>query len=257
MMYLNKIAIIAYYTFREIIKSRVLLNTLILGLVLLFTTYVALSFTYGSPERVTLDFGMGMLSLSSVGIAIFMGVGLLSKEIESRTAYMIISRPVKRSAFILGKLLGLGSILTLNIFILSSFTLFLYFFVGGEFQPLILWTILFTILESLLVLFIVALFSLLSGQAISVIMTIGLYVSGHAIHSAKEALADKSIVLNTLLEAYHYILPGFYKLNIKDFLLYQKELPYMYLLNIFTYGVIYSVALILLSVIIFERKNLD
>ena len=87
---LRKIAIVAAYTFRE--------------------TYVATEFTYGVPERVALDFGLGMLSLSSLSISLFLGVSLLSKEIESRTVYMVISRPVPRFAFIIGKILGLSGI---------------------------------------------------------------------------------------------------------------------------------------------------
>ena len=115
MIDLKKIYTIAYYTFSEIIKSRILINVAILGLGLMILTYVAFSFTYGEASRVALDFGLGMLSLSSVGIAIFIGVGLLSKEIENRTVYMIISRPVPRYCFILGKILGLMGILILNI----------------------------------------------------------------------------------------------------------------------------------------------
>ena len=101
---LRKLYVIAYYTFREILKSNILVNVAILGLGLMLVTYVAFSFTYGEASRVALDFGLGMLSLSSVGIAIFIGVGLLSKEIENRTVYMIISRPVPRYIFILGKI---------------------------------------------------------------------------------------------------------------------------------------------------------
>ena len=127
---LSKISTIAKYTFREIIKSKILVNVLILGIVLLGATYVAFSFTYGEPARVALDFGLGMLTLSSVGIAIFIGVGLLSKEIESRTVYMIISRPVPRYAFITGKLLGLAGVLILNILLLTALTLSLYFLTG-------------------------------------------------------------------------------------------------------------------------------
>src|SRR5690606_26795267 len=118
-------------------KSKILYNILFLGIGLLVVTYIAQQFTYGAPSRVALDFGIGVLSLSSVGIAIFMGVGLLSKEIENRTVYMIISRPVKRSSFVLGRILGLNFILLLNILILAALTLMVYFFTGGVIQPLI------------------------------------------------------------------------------------------------------------------------
>ena len=133
---LKNIKTIASYTFQEVLKSKVLYNIMFLGIGLLIVTYVAQQFTYGAPSRVALDFGVGALSLSSVGIAIFMGVGLLSREIENRTVYMIVSRPVKRSSFVLGRILGLNMILVLNILILSILTLLVYFLTGGSMNPL-------------------------------------------------------------------------------------------------------------------------
>src|SRR4051812_6786124 len=103
---MNKTFIISYYTFKEILKSKILVNVFFVGLALMGITYVATEFTYGVPEKIAIDFGLGTLSFSSLGISLFLGVGLLSKEIESRTLYMVISRSVPRYAFILGKIAG-------------------------------------------------------------------------------------------------------------------------------------------------------
>src|SRR6476659_1520795 len=123
---------IAFYTFKEIWKSKILLNVFFVGIGLMIVTYVATEFTYGVPERVALDFGLGMLSLSSLSISLFLGVTLLSKEIESRTIYMVISRPVPRYVFILGKIFGLLGIQGLNILILSSMSLLSVVLLGGK-----------------------------------------------------------------------------------------------------------------------------
>lgn len=258
MVNLRKLYVIAYYTFREILKSKILVNVAILGLGLMLVTYVAFSFTYGEASRVALDFGLGMLSLSSVGIAIFIGVGLLSKEIENRTVYMIISRPVPRFIFILGKILGLIAILIVNILLLSALTLSLYFFTGGNIDSLIAWSIFFTMLEAIIVLLVVSTVSLLSTPTMSVLATIMVYMSGNAVSEAKlTAFAKNAPVLMDILDVYHFILPAFYKLNIKDFIIYKQTLPMDYLLGSTVYGILYAVFLCLLSIIIFERKNLD
>lgn len=255
---LKKLYTIAYYTFSEIVKSRILVNVAILGIGLMILTYVAFSFTYGEASRVALDFGLGMLSLSSVGIAIFIGVGLLSKEIENRTVYMIISRPVPRYAFILGKILGLVGILVLNILLLSLLTMALYFLTGGAFESLIGWSILFTIIESILVLLVVSVISLITTPTLSVLMTIMVYISGHAVSETKfTSLAKSTPWLSDVLDAYHFVLPGFYKLNIKDFLIYKQSLPLSYLAQTSLYGVLYAIFLCLLAIFIFDRKNLD
>ncbi len=255
---LSKVKIIAFTTFREIIKSKILINTIFLGFFILLATFVAYSFTYGEPDRIALDFGLGMLSLSSIGISIFIGVNLLAKEIESRTVYMIISRPVPRFIFLIGKLCGLAMVLILNILILSIMTLALYFFIGGEYSPLISWNILFIIIESLMVLLLVCFLSLVSTQTISVIFTICIYIVGQAIRAAQEVSFTKGVpFLTELLEIYHFVLPGFYKLNIKDFVLYKESLPYAYLTGSLAYGFFYSVFLLLISILVFEKKNLN
>lgn len=258
MLVLRNILTVAKYTFKEIVQSKVLINTFLIGIGLFVLTYVAYNFTYGEPSRVALDFGMGVLSLSSVGIAIFMGVSLLYDEIENRTLYVIISRPVPRYAFLVGKIAGMISILIINIIILSLITLSLYFFIGGEFHSLILWSIFYTMIESVLVLLIVTMFSLITTKVLSVILSIILYIMGYAIDGAKLlTFVQSNPLLEKLLDAYHFILPGFYKLNLKDFLLYKQEITTSYLWMTSSYGIIYCLGLIFLSIFIFEKKNLD
>lgn len=255
---LNKSLVVARYTFKEIIGSKILYNTLFLGLALLLVTFVAYSFTYGEPSRVALDFGMGCLSLSSVGIAIFIGVGILAKEIDSRTVYMIVSRPVPRFSFILGKYLGLSLVLILNILILSFVTLSLFFLIGGAFSPLIIWSILFIIIESLLVLCLVGTLSVVTTQTMSVLYGIMLYILGHSIDAAlATSFVQKRPEIQTILDGYHFVLPAFYKFNIKSFLLYKNDLSLEYLFGTFSYGVIYLLLLVFVSIYVFEKKNLD
>jgi ABC-type transport system involved in multi-copper enzyme maturation permease subunit len=255
---LNKVLIISKYTYKEIIKSRILLNTLFIGIGLFVVTFVAYSFSYGDPTKIALDFGAGTLSISSVAIAIFMGVSLFYDEIENRTIYQIISRPVSRSAFLIGKTMGLGTVLIINILILSVISQSLYFFLGGEFDSLILWNILFTILESLMVLSLVTMFSLMTSKVLSVILTICIYIAGHAISGVKllSFVKDRPF-LQDVIDLYQFVLPGFYKLNIKDFLLYKNNLSYEYLLTTAAYGIIYTTAIISFSIFIFNKKDLN
>ena len=255
---INSVATIASYTAKEILKSKILISTLLIGLALFVLTFVAYSFSYGDPARVAIDFGLGMLSLSSVGIAIFIGVSLLFDEIENRTIYQIISRPVQRSTFLLGKILGLLGVLILNVCILSLVSILLYLFVGGELNILIFWAVLLTIIESVMVLVIVSFFSLITSKVLSVLLTISLYIVGHSISGAQLLSFVKTRpLLEYTLEAYQFFLPGFYKLNIKDFILYKKSLPMEYLMTSFSYGLAYSFGIICLSIYIFNRKDLN
>lgn len=257
-MIISKIHTIAFYTFKEIFKSKILLNVFFAGLALMVVTYVATSFTYGVPERVALDFGLGMLSISTQAISMFLGVSLLSKELESRTVYMVVSRPVPRYAFILGKLVGLTSIQVLNVAILSSMTLLMTTLMGGEISSLIFWVIFLTLLESVLLLLLVVLMSLIVNNILAVLFSVLILIAGHAVESTRDiSFVKRTPVFQAMLDFYHYVLPGFYKLNLKDFVLYNKTLPFTYLSSATVYGIAYSVALLLLIIAIFNRKNLD
>lgn len=257
-MILQKIRTIAYYTFRELYKSKILLNVFFVGLGLMVVTYVATEFTYGVPERVALDFGLGMLSISTIAISLFLGVGLLSKEIESRTVYMIISRPVPRYAFILGKILGLLGIQFINVLILSLMTICSCLLLGGNIDLLLIWAILFTFVESILLLLVVILTSLLANNILSVLFSLILLLLGHSIKETQGiAFVQGSPALKGLLDFYHFALPAFHKLNLKDFVIYDKSLPLSYLVPSLTYGLIYSGAVLLFIIVIFNRKNID
>lgn len=257
-MTLNKIFIIAKYTFKEILKSKILLNVFFTGIGLMLLTYVASEFTYGVPERVTLDFGLGMLSISSLAISLFLGVGLLAKEIESRTVYMVIARPVPRYAFILGKLIGLMAIQLVNVFLLSLMTLAIALLLGGEINNLMFWAIGFIFLESLMLLLVVVFMSLIANNILSTIISVVVLLLGHAVKDTQNVtFVIHRPWIKDILDVYHFVLPGFYKLNIKDFIIYKSSLPMDYLLNSLTYGVLYSSFILVMIVVIFNRKNID
>ncbi len=257
-MTLSKVRIIAFYTFKEIFKSKILLNVFFIGLGLMLVTFVATEFTYGVPERVALDFGLGMLSLSSLGISLFLGVGLLSKEIESRTVYMVISRPVPRYAFILGKILGLIGIQLVNVLVLSLMTIAVTILLGGEINALIIWAIVFIFLESLMLLLLVVLMSLITNNTLSVLLSMVLLLLGHAVKETQEvSFVQSHPIVRYALEIYHFVLPGFYKLNLKDFVLYETSLPFSYLGGSLLYGLFYSGFLLLIIVFVFNQKNID
>jgi ABC-type transport system involved in multi-copper enzyme maturation permease subunit len=254
----SKINTIALFTMRDILKSKILLNVFLIGLGMMLLTYVAAEFTYGVPSRVALDSGLGMLTISCLGIALFMGATLISKEIDSRTVYMIISRPVPRYAFICGKVFGLLAVLAINIALLSIMTLASTSFLGGSIDSLVWWSIFFIFLESLLLLLVVLFFSLISNNILAIIITLVLLTLGHAIQDTQGTLfVQNRPLLGAILEFYHLVLPGFYKLNLKDFVLYKQSLPFDYLLKSMSYGLSYSAFLLLMIITIFEKKNLD
>ncbi len=255
---LKKLWTITRFSFLEILRSKIIYNTFFLGLGIVLVSYLATSFTFGVPERVALDFGLGTLTISAVVIAIFMGVTLVSREIENRTVYMVLVRPLRRSTFILGRVLGLAGILALNTLILSLFALGVFAFYGGVFQPLIFWTIVFCFFEALIILTIVVFFSLITNPILSVIYTIAIYLAGHAVEGiSKSVLVTTNPYFSAVVKWYYLLFPNFERINFKDYVLYQQTMPIEHLLQSLAYGSIYAAFVMLASAVVFHHKNLD
>ncbi len=234
------------------------MNVFFLGLALLVFSYVATEFTYGTPQKVALDFGLGVLSLSAVGIAIFIGVNIVNKEIESRTIYIILSQPLKRQSFLIGRLLGMTLLLFLNTLILSVLTLAIYFAYGGDFQPLFLWSILFSFLEAVIVLNISVFFSLITNITMSVVYTIIIFIMGHATSAVLE-ITEKGAFMayHSFIKVISFFIPNLSKINIKNFVLYQPSMELEFLISSLLYSAGWILLLIFISSIMFKNKELN
>lgn len=249
---------VSKFTFFEVYRSKLMVSLFFLVLGLIIASYVSSSFGYGAPAKIALDVGLGIMSLSNLVIAILIGSTLLSKEIEQRTLYMIISRPISRGSFIIGKILGLSSILVLNSFILGIVSIGLFLYFGGVFQALFFWTLYFSFLEALTVLLFAVLFSLITNNTLAIIYTVVIFIAGHAINeTAKLWFAKVSPLFSSILDVSLFLIPNFYRLNLKDFLIYQQNISTSYLQLTQLYILIYLAALITAIILIFKNKNLD
>jgi ABC-type transport system involved in multi-copper enzyme maturation permease subunit len=253
-----KCLVIARYTFQELIRSKVLWNVVVIALGLAGLTLAAAEFTFGVPARVAFDLGLALLALSGYGLSFFAGVPLIKQEEESRTIYLIISRPVNRSIFLIGKLLGVSVFLALNFSLITLSIISVVALTGGVMDFIGWMAVLMTFLEVLLLLTLVVTISLVANRAITLICGLVILVAGHAVAETGGILFVKNRPwLETLVKIYDWVLPGFHRFNLKDIVLYKTELPESYLLNTLGYGAIYGMALLFTACWLIERKDFD
>ena len=258
MVQIYKSFIVAKYTFRELIKSRILWNVVGLGGIISILTFVATEFTFGVPQRVALDLGLGALSISSYGIALLIGIGLIKKEVESRTIYLIISRPVSRVAFLAGKITGVSLFLVLNLSFLALLTIGIVIFLGGTITPITLFAMLFTILEAILLLMVVVFLSLVTNSAIALMGAVLALVAGHAIsETTKIVFVTSQPWLKNIVEVLNYLIPAFHRFNLKDYVLYQNTIEINQLMFVLAYWIFYVGGLFCFASIIINKKNMD
>lgn len=255
---MNKIITIAKYTFLEIFKSKIFYYVVLSAACLAVLTLVAKEFTYGVPEKIVIDFGFGLSSLSSIGVSIFLGVSLLSREMEQRTIYMVLARPVTRTQFLIGRILGLVMIQFINMVLLGIVICSLFLFLDGQFSSILIWTNVFIFLESVVVLLLVIFLSLICNPTLSVINALIIICCGHFVNDALlTTFAKNHDFLRLLLKSYSLVFPAFYKLNLKDYVLYQNTLSLETIFHGLCYGAAYTLFLVFLTNLVFFKKNID
>lgn len=249
---------VSKYSFIEVYRSKVMVMILFMAGALMLIASIASEFAYGAPAKVALDFGLGMMTISNLGMAIFIGATLISKEVEQRTLYMILSKPISREIFLMGKILGLSLVLMINSLLMGALTLIVFKYEGGVIQNLMFWTILFTFLESFLVLVLSVGFSLITNTAMAVIFSVVSLIIGHSLNeTARNLFAKSNPYFNSVVKISNVLLPNFYKLSLKDFVLYQQQVSSSYLASVSLYFILYTAAVLALVVYIFKNKNLD
>jgi ABC-type transport system involved in multi-copper enzyme maturation permease subunit len=218
----------------------------------------ASSFSFGNPKKVSLDLGLGLMNLSLLGMALFLGVNLVSKEIRDRTIYLTLSRGVSRASFFIGKIFGLSFVLFLNAVILSIFVISIYLYNGGTISDLLFISILFSYLSSIIILNVVSFFSLFTNINLSVLYSIIVFGVGSMLNeTALLNYVDQRPIIFKFLKMLSFFLPNFSALNIKDYVLYQNNLPLSYLIGTILYGITYPFVLLSISCYILAQKDLD
>ena len=250
------VAAIALNTFKEAVRDRILYAVLVFALVMLAGSTILVTISVGGEEKVIKDLGLACISIFGLLIAIFLGIGLVSKEIEKRTLYTIITKPIHRYQFILGKYLGLVMTLLVNVGVMGLGLIGLTSFWEGTSSPRLLLAILFIFLELMLVTALALLFSAFSSPALSAIFTLCLFVAGHLSADLRLFAAHYGGGASRLLaEALYFLLPNLSRLNLKDQAVHTIGIDGGTTVLSSLYASCYIAALLLAAMAIFQRRD--
>lgn len=254
-----RIIAIARNAFREAVRDRVLYN-LVLFVLLLTAAAIFLSDLSGGQERkVIVDLGLSAMLLFGVFIAIFVGVGLVYKEIERRTIYTIFAKPVSRGEFIVGKYLGLCLTLLVNVVVMGAGVSLALIYVRRGWDPLAfsIWPSIFLIYVELMILTGVALlFSSFSSPALSALLTFFVFIIGHFSADLKSlATSMGSAAARVLFGGLYYLLPNLANLSYITPAAYGKVPPLTHFVAAVIYSLVYIAVILAAATLIFSRRN--
>lgn len=250
-----KVLSIALNTFRENLRDKLLYNLLIFALLMIGSSLLLMRLTLGEFHRLLLDIGLGSVNIFSVLIAIFVGIGLVSKEIDKKTIYTIVSKPVARFEFLLGKFFGLGLTLLVNILIMTAGLLAVLMAQSVPIEAVLFKAIGLILLECMVVTAVALLCSTFTSATLSAIFTLAIYVIGHLTADLKTFGQKMEGFGRSVLEGMYYLLPNLERFNLKGHVTHQLDVPLNDLALIVAYGTAYTAFLLLLASVIFQRRD--
>lgn len=255
----SRIASIASNTFREAVRDRVLYNLIAFALLLSGAAILVGQISIDIEKLVVINLGLTAVSLFGVVIAIFIGIGLVSKEIEKRTLYTVLSRPVRRWEFIVGKFLGLAGTLVVNAFFMAIGVFGALLYVAHKFQRSDGWVLValyFIILQFVIICALALLFSSFSSPLLSAVFAFSLFVIGTFSEDLRGFAAMTKGITRGLATALVYAVPNFSALNVVSSVAHEQPVSGQLVLYNTMYALLYAGMALCGAVLIFQRRNL-
>ena len=255
-----RIAHIARNTFREAVRDRVLYNLIAFAVLMSGGAILVGQISINIERLVVINLGLTAVSLFGIVIAIFIGIGLVSKEIEKRTLYTVLSRPVQRWEFIAGKFYGLAGTLVVNTICMAVgvFAALLYVFphhfVKSDLGILV--ALYFIVLQFVLITSLALLFSSFSSPLLSAVFAFSLFVIGTFSEDLRGFANLAHGVQRWLATAAAYAVPNISALNVISQVAHEEPISGQLVMYNTAYALVYSAMALCGAILIFERRNL-
>jgi len=251
-----KIQAIALNTFKETIRDRILYLLLFFAAVFIVFSRLLALLTVGDRVKIIKDLGLSSLSIFGAVMAILMGTGLVYKEIDKKTIYTLLSKPIHRYQFILGKFFGLVLTLFLMLLLMSLIFLIVVFLHTFQIEWKMLVAIFFIFVELLLITSVAILFSCFSTPILSSIFSLSFYLIGHVSWGLETLIQKiKPGFGKTAAQILYTFLPDLENFNFKTEIVHDLPIP----LNIYSfsilYGIFYTLFMLVLAMLIFRRRD--
>lgn len=257
---MKRAGVVALNTFREAVRDRVLYNLLFFGLVMMAASIIAGQISIGIEEKVIVTLGLSAISLIGLLISIFIGVGLVSKEMDKRTLYAVLAKPVRRWEFLVGKFGGLVLTLAVNVAAMGIGLFLALIYVKPALErgdATVLTAVYFIWLKLALVVALALLFSCFTTPLLAILFTAGIYIVGLYVQELRNMpvqVMSRGMILFT--KGLSYVLPNFENFNIMAMAAHSRQVPGTLIAQNTLYAAVYCAIVLSVAVLVFSRRNL-
>jgi ABC-type transport system involved in multi-copper enzyme maturation permease subunit len=240
---LNRIAAVAANTFRETVRERVFYNLLIFALLMILSGLLLARLSIRQHDKIIKDVGLACIDVFGMVIAILIGVGLVAKEIERRSLHSLLAKPLGRGEFFLGRFVGLGMTLFVNVSVMTAGLLLTLWASDARPDPHLLKGVYALYLASLLTAALAMLLSTLTSTALATLVTLCLFVAGRFSDVIRNMRTVAPDVPEWLVQALYYAIPNFRNLDFKNRVAYGDPVP----LELLGWTTVYAVGYVALA----------
>jgi ABC-type transport system involved in multi-copper enzyme maturation permease subunit len=253
---MSRVLAVAANTFRETVRERVLYNLVFFAILMTVSGLLLGQLSIRQDEKIIKDLGFAAMDLFGTLIAVFIGVGLVGKEIEKRSLYPLLAKPVTRGEFFVGKFAGLVFTLLVNIALMTAGLYLTLVATGRRPDPLLLAAVYPIFLGLLLVVALAMLFSTVSSSsALASVFTVGAVVAGHFTDVIRNMREVAPGVPAWLVDALYAVLPNFRNLDFKDRVAYGDPVAAGVLAWVTVYVLAYVAVLLGLGLAAFRSRD--
>ena len=253
---MRNILVIAKNTFRQTIRDRILYGIVIFALIFLGSTIVLSSLSLGEGVFVIRNFGLAGIYGFGLIITIFLGASIVYDEVEKKTTYFLLAKPVNRGDMIKGKFLGLlGAISATTLLMLGAYLLIVVLS-GGPIDYMAFWVIVLQLMEMAVLISILILFSVFTTPLAATIYTILILYIGHLLTLIKEFASKSGLMAKYILLTAYYIFPNLEKFNIRNLIVHQISIPPKEVIISAGYALFYIILVIYLAQLLLNKKEL-
>jgi ABC-type transport system involved in multi-copper enzyme maturation permease subunit len=264
------IAIVAGGVFRDSIRDRIAYGLVFFAVLLMAASFLLAQLTAGQDVKIIKDLGLAASSAIGIFIAIFFGIGLVTKEVERRSIYSLLAKPVTRAQFVLGKYVGLVLTLLANLAVmaLAFYAVLAYLdwmtpagtklaWEAPALDPRLLKAFVLIGVELMVVTATALFFSTFSSPVLSVALTFGVYIVGHFSEDLKNlGTVVHNLVLPYIAKGVYYVMPNLSPLDVKAAVVHGLPVTGTHMAQATGSSVLYVAVLIVAATLIFSRRDL-
>jgi ABC-type transport system involved in multi-copper enzyme maturation permease subunit len=253
-------SVVAVNTFREAVRDRVLYNLIFFALMMIAAAILVGQISLGIDRIVIINLGLSAISIFGIIMAIFIGVGLVYKEMEKRTLYSLLAKPIRRWEFLIGKFGGLLLTLVVNTAFMTLGLAAALYYLSRHFERsdvTILIAIYFILLELGLITALALFFSCFSSPMLSILFTLGIYLAGVF---APDIKGISEFTKNPMMAAAgklaYYALPNFHNFNVIAAAAHGEAIPTALISQNTLYAALYVGIILIAAAAVFSGRDL-